>query len=384
MNRAVFRKDIHEEKNGPYVACSDCFSDHGLLLTAIECGTKDDIECPICKSKTGHKLTRVQLLDLASKFFVNGSYIKTSYGGFPYVQYNEHHYHEQDFKAIGLLRDTCRDAVLISELLGVGFFPYSPATYAVGFIEPLEDLQSNNDKRRIPVLNRVIQEFPSVYLHETDVFYRLRVNPLQPDNKDQYDSPPSQSTGRLDSDDVSVWYGAAELELCFHECRGDLSAVRYFGTVSPVKPLKLLNLTARIDEGDYTDFTSLYLAIQMLFGAEHFESPGYDRMGDPDDGDRFVPEKDPYHVAREIASAAHRIGFDGILYPSYFANYLPEDEEAEVTRPMRNELRGANIALFGHPVREGKIVVKSVNKRLLLTVRYSFNLGPVIMRDQNM
>lgn len=73
---------------------------------------------------------------------------------------------------------------------------------------------------------------------------------------------------------------------------------------------------------------------------------------------------------------------DGILYPSYYS----ELKEGNIDKPYNYGLFNPskakerylkNIALFGYPIKENRIIVKSINRIYLTQVKYELNYGPV-------
>ena len=84
--------------------------------------------------------------------------------------------------------------------------------------------------------------------------------------------------------------------MCLHECRVAAEDEVYIATLAPLRRLRLLNLAEVPWEEPVTEFESLDMAIHML----------------------FLAGSHSYEISREIASAAHSNGFDGLVYPSYF------------------------------------------------------------------
>ncbi|HEX4862305.1 MAG TPA: RES family NAD+ phosphorylase, partial [Rhizomicrobium sp.] len=204
-------------------------------------------------------------------------------------------------------------------------------------------------------------------------FYRIRKSPEDPADPLEYDSPPEDSLGkgRLDSSGHPVFYASPDLEICVHECRVTAEDELYVATLKPNKSLRLLNLAAILKEDrSVTEFESLDLAVHMLFVA----------------GDHA------FEFTRAISSAAHSAGFDGIVYPSYFSlvrhgampfqavvygisnRRIPEFQKHEESVVVQN------LALFGRPIREGKIAVSCINKLTVTRTSYSFLFGPVVSR----
>jgi len=237
-----------------------------------------------------------------------------------------------------------------------------------GEIEPLKDLQ-DADKRSV-VVARIVNEYPSRVLRENERLFRVRINPSRPDHESDYDSPPDGmlGKGRLDSADFPVLYCSQDIEGCIHECRVTVEDDVYLATLIPRRPLRLLDLTVRLEEpSSITEFESVDMAVHMLFFAAAHS----------------------YEISRAIACAAQDAGFDGLLYPSYFSQVRSGRMPFETTLGMSwRRLPGGseyakgsvfpNIALFGRPIAEAVVRLGSINRVVLSRVRYSLSYGPVI------
>jgi len=320
------------------LACSDCFLDHGLKLEAERCGQLMESRCPQCNSISGSKLTGGDLYGLSYSFFVNGSRIRTDYGGSVAIQFNEHHEGVGDIVFPGNLE---QDAKLVAKLINIGFFLYGPRLWMVGEVEPLKSLQLPEERDEI--IKRILNEFPIAKLPKDTLFYRLRVNPKQQMDPAEYDSAPEGylGRGRLDSKDLPILYGSFDIEACLHECRVTLEQELYLSNMKIIKDMRVLDLTQRIEE-QVTEFESLNMAIHMIFRA-----PAHS-----------------YEIIRAIALAAKRIGLDGIIYPSYY-NQIHASEEIV-----------KNLGLFGRPVQDGLVVSECVNRVRLKKVTYDYHFGP--------
>ena len=111
------------EKPIEVLLCSDCFRDHGLSLDARSFGVELAAACPQCGSGSGRKLDRDRLLALAETFFVRGTLVRAEYGAAPVVQFNEHHHRKTE---VDVNERLLKDANLLGEAAGVGFFHYGP------------------------------------------------------------------------------------------------------------------------------------------------------------------------------------------------------------------------------------------------------------------
>lgn len=344
-----------------YLVCSDCFKDEGLRLDAFRLGIESHFECKNCGSVSGKVLNDQQLSELTYRFFVWGSFLKTDYGGTPLIQFNE--YQETSVEFTENLKN---DANLIGVKLGVGFFHYGPRMWFLGEIEPLKKLIKKSTQKSI--VNKILKKYPRRIIETNKKLYRIRKFPGKPDLHCEYDSPPSQflGCGRFDSKELPILYTSEDLQVCLHECRVTAEDELYIATLSPTRPLNVLDLSVVLEEPDHvTEFESLDIAMHML----------------------FMAAKHSYEITRVIALAAQEAKFDGIIYPSFFSllrlgvmplrnirgishRKIPEmhDQENSFTTP--------NLAIFGRPIQSGLIKVDCLNKICLTRVEYSYIFGP--------
>ena len=344
------------------IACSNCFSDSGLRLDAELIGREIDSLCPNCDQRGFKKLPQAGVEALAHRYFVWGSLQRAKYGAAPLVQFNREQ--KTSINVVPWLR---LDLQLIEQLLGVGFFHYGPRLWMIGEVEPLKALQKKS--RRGEIIQKVLSEYPTRMIDVSESFYRLRVSPSDPSDPTQYDGPPPQyaGKGRLDSVGHPVLYGSTDLEVCIHECRVTAEDETYVATLRPLRPLKLLDLTVLLEEGEgVTEFESLDMAVHML----------------------FLAGKHAYGLTRAIAERAFAEGFDGIVYPSYFSllrvGVMPFQTTYGISHrrfPSQRTCEQAksipNLALFGRPVSAGSVEITCIDRLMINRVSYGFHFGPV-------
>ena len=347
-----------------YRLCSDCFSDHGLKLTAAQIGVIHDVACPNCRSLYGRKLNLQLLQGLAYWFFVWGTLHRTQYGAAPVVQFNASRHSdslpEPDWPKA--------DMRLIEDAADLNFFRYGPRFWMVGLnIEHLDALK--DPSTRASTVQRILREFPDTVLRKGKLFYRLRKNVERPQDAGQYDTRPSNLArhGRLDSERLPVMYASSDLQICVHECRVTAEDDTYVATLAPIRDLKLLDLTAMLPEPEATEFESLDHTIHMLFLAgEH-----------------------SYEICRSIAQAASDSGYDGLVYPSYFSliksGHIPFETTLGISNRRIPQLAererskiSPNLALFGRPVQQRTVRVQCINRLILRKVSYDFHFGPAV------
>lgn len=349
--------------------CSECFKDQGLKLEAEKLGKQDNSRCSYCNKKAGFKLSMENMLLLCEIYFRDGCIVKCKYGFYPYLQFNDlRNDRSYDFFNSNLQHD----ANLISDNTGIVFFEYGPRYWMFGQNEPLKELQSIFSRKK--TIKKIISTYPTIEIKPNQLFYRLRKYPKSPHLSSEYDSPPKKIknlrrklNGRFDSYSLPIFYASENLDICIHECRTTIEDELYLATLSNKKQLKILNLSHHLKEEDVTEFESIDIAINMLFLAgEH-----------------------SYPITRELARIARTMGFDGIYYPSYFSlthsGHPPLETVLGISIRRIPQFKSViemqtipNIAIFGCPIKEGSLTVKSINKLSLRQVNYNWNLGPVI------
>jgi hypothetical protein len=236
----------------------------------------------------------------------------------------------------------------------------------LGEVEPLKELQDEQTRTR--VIERILSKYPSLIVEPKQLFYRIRKGPATAAEVFEYDSPPDSciGNGRLDARNLPVLYASPDLQVCIHECRVTAEDELYVATLTPNAPLRFLQLTSLLEEDNVTEFESLDMAVHML----------------------FLAGKHSYPISRDIAQTARAAGFHGIIYPSYFSllrlgampfqtvygishRRIPQYQEHEESQAI------PNLAIFGRPIKEGKVSVRAINKLIISRASYDFHFGPV-------
>ena len=347
-----------------FVACENCFINEGLRLSAASMGENHPSACSRCGAKGGAKLSMKAMARLANTFFLQGSVIRATFGAAPYITFNDKR--KTEINESGW---PSRDALLFEEIMGIGFFYYGPPIWSVGIISPLEDLLQKGT--RDETITRILQAYETTTLTRNDKFYRVRKNPDRPLDHSQYDSPPvkceNRSSGRLDTTELPILYASPDLQTCLHECRVMAEDELFLATLKPAHDVKLLNLAKFLEEVNVDPSESLDHAVSMLFLAgEH-----------------------AYPITREIALAACKAGYDGLIYPSFYSmlrnGMRPFETFFGLSKRNIPQLRKEeeskfvpNLGIFGKPVEEGLVEVSSINRVLLKKVAYSVQFGPVL------
>ncbi|MDX8572912.1 RES family NAD+ phosphorylase [Elizabethkingia sp. HX QKY] len=348
-----------------YLLCSDCFQNEGLKITATLIGDTNKKKCENCNSTKGHMLNQNQLKKLVNIFFVRGSFLTCDFGGSPSIQFNEDHYQKGSVTWKKWIRD---DAKLIENTCKIGFFYYAPRDWMLGQIEPLISLRKQGIESS-NIIENIIKKYPTKILDQSYKFYRVRLSPQSPDNIMQYDSPPKKHLGsnRFDSINFPIFYGSPDLQLCIHECRATVSDKIYCATIIPTQQLKMLDLTQIIKESEkITESESLEMAVHFL----------------------FLASENSYNICRKISKKIKKLGFDGIIFPSYFSyvrtGSIPLETIYGISLRKLKDFKqyskkqiAPNIAIFGRPIKEKRLKVECINYIQISKIEYNLNFGTV-------
>lgn len=359
---AYFSDD--EQKDTSPKLCSQCFEDFGLTLEATKFGEIYESPCPRCQSTHGKQLNTHERKKLAYRYYVLGSLQHFDYGCAPIIVFNEHQKTNIDVKNM-----LGNDLSIFEEVLGVGFFEYGPNLWMLGEVSP-EPLVSLRKKRERPtIIGRILNEYPTATLLPEHLMFRVRINPDNPVNPAEYDTPPDtikRDFGRFDSTDLPVLYGSFDIQTCVHECRTAVDDSIYLATLSPTKNLTVLDLSHQLEER-VSPHESLDLTIHNLFKAGKYS----------------------YKITQELALAAKECGFDGIVFPSYFSSIrtgapafqtymgMPLRYIPELREQMKNQL-SQNIAIFGRPLSEQALNVVALTRVHLERAEYTLRYAPII------
>lgn len=347
------------KRRNKYLLCSACFRDHGLSLTADLGGLHRTRKCQACGKVGGSKLNADAIQQVAHSFFIKGSVVRGKFGGAPRVVFN----HDQTTD-IALSPWLVDDVRAIEAAIGVGFFHYGPRLWMLGEITPLKRLQRAST--RSAIIQRIIKEYPTTSLKKEDLFYRVRINPRNPSDPFSFDSPPKKFSrpGRLNEASFPVLYASQDLQVCLHECRVSAEDDIYVATLKSAGEMRILDLNHVLEE-DGTEFDSLDIAVHML----------------------FLSREHSYEISQTIARAAFEAGFHGIRYPSYFSllrtGGMPFETVYGISLRRMPHLLDyerskmvANLAIFGSPIREGRVQTHSIDRFVLSMVQYGGNFGP--------
>lgn len=279
-------------------------------------------------------------------FFVRGSIPPEAGGPAPLYAFAPHSQHGEILFGTELDEDLEK----LARFLGVGLFHFGPDLWRLGYTEHYQQLTgsfgdetaaSGTERRQIwqKILGRCRQRQLS---QGTKIFRVRRETELVPAQPHEFDAPPAgvATTGRYESPDLSIFYGAEDVETCLHEARVTLADWITLGTLTPTRDLQVVDLSDVDESAAKHPFESVRIFLDKLAFAGSHE----------------------YELCREMAREISVLGVDGFVYVSYFA--------------QAHSRRLQNIALFGHPIADGTLRLESVNRVQLRKVSYEYTFGP--------
>jgi len=329
------------------IACPRCFANWGFRCVVAQHADLPDAACPRC-AEVGPLISGEQLTQAIHAFFVGGSYIAETMS--PVYQVNKYN---PDPAQFDFTLDA--DAKLACALTGEVIFDYGPPLWRVGEVDLKHVFDAGGDRREMASYDFVARG-PKVTLPIGTQLFRVRKNPRSDETiatAAAFDPPPAhieRPPGRWDDGVTPVLYASDDLELCIHECRVLLADETVVATLSTVRPLALLDLTAEFTAAGVTPFEDPGIFAEFLSRSRHT---------------RWLDH------ARSVARAAQAAGLDGIRYTSYYAQ-------------AKHKSRALNVALFGRPIDAGDLKIISVNRIRLTDAQYRYSFGPVLYHDSKM
>lgn len=329
------------------VACIDCFSNFGFKQTLkLYCKTHHGI-CLQCGATEELKVDRDGLIEAMSDFYVGGSYVIESWA--PVYQVNESCPYLAKFDPTVAL-----DAELACKITGLVIFDYGPPLWRLGITEHYYSFEMGGEWRR-KAAEEIIQASKCTIIERGTRLFRVRRNPRVDETivtAAAFDPPPQEikrDFGRWDDFGHPVLYASDDVELCLHECRVTISDEIVVGTLSLVRDLRLLDLSKEIASSGSTPYEDPNVFIDMM----------------------CCSRGQWLEWCREISRVAYAKGYDGIRYPSYYAQ-------------AKKNAKSLNLAIFGSPLQEGLLKLESVNRLRINNASYQYQFGPVLYCDTDM
>lgn len=323
--------------------CTSCFENHGIKEIALRVINKknDQVICERCFKK-GYILSKEELLETMSEFFVVGSIPPEAGGPAPIFNFNKDKYPGN----LEFLTELDRDLKKITDITKVGLFHYGPPLWRLGYTEHYQSLVIDNvqGEARNNIWQAIINCCTEEMLDVGHCIYRVRVGEkLPPATSSEFDTPPKEynKIGRFNSETTPIFYGASDIETCLHETRASLSDYIMLAKFSVEKPMKVLNLSCTNESNANTEFERVDRMLQRL---------------------AYVG-KDEYDLCQELAREIELRGYDGFITNSYFG--------------QAHKRQLFNISLFGYPVAQKKLKLISTNKLNITSIAYEYSYGPV-------
>jgi hypothetical protein len=325
----------------PIVFCSKCFEDEGLRYYSEKIGRNPFGACPACGHSDGSGLTESQLGEIAERFFVNGT-VSHGVGSYSPVFRigGDPPGHEPDF-----LDHTLRDLERIKSRSEIVLHFRSPKFWQLGLTYHWEQDSNGNFILSTAEAVRATEACQKTILRKGATIYRARLG-LEDEkifDEDQYDSPKNSKKkfDRFDSAGVRIFYSSSTIETCLREVRLSIHDPISIASLEVLDDLKLLDTTANAFD----------------YSGDEFDNPAHFFRGLAYSTNK---QGENQQVSRVIAAA----GYDGFVYRSYHKSLLQKD--------------GHNVALFGRPISEGKLRVRSINTVFISSLNVEYQLGPVI------
>jgi hypothetical protein len=325
--------------------CTKCFSNEGLRIEAERLVSCDPTFCPTCKSPSSCTISSDLAHELIDRFFCHGSQSLVVAGHIPVYKLTAS-------RALmsGKFDPTLEDDYqMLIEHYNIGVRHNAPAEWRMGMTDHYHAL-SGSYEDALQILDEIISVASNRILPSNTKLYRVRTNvrdgvamPIS------YDAPPNFTTrtpGRYDDNDLPLLYASFDIETCIHECRCTVLDEIVIATLRTTRDLRIVDFESLDEPAPLTPFQCIG---HFLHGLS-------------------VATEDEYPKCRMLSRRLFERGFDGFTYRSFFS------------KVKGNAL--TNIALFGHPIREAKVSMTSVNRIKIDRIDYGFSLGPVMQSDE--
>lgn len=320
--------------------CTSCFKNFGIKQVSLKLNNTETKQ--ICKNcnNYGYPLNDELINDIMGEFFVRGSIPPEAGGPAPVYQFNSCHSENE----VTFLTEIDHDLQLLSKELNVGLFHYGPPLWRLGYTEHYQSLFFDKvvGDERNKIWDEIINSCETRTLTTNDVFFRVRTGNKMPPILDQeFDTPPLNLScdGRFNSKEFPILYCATDVETCIYETRANLSDYIVVAELQPIKGLKLLDLS-NCKRSCGTEFEQVSRMLQRLSFAG----------------------KEEYSICQELAMEIKKRDYDGFIADSYFQ------------QAHKSKLQ--NIILFGYPIKDKKIELKSASRIVINSMSYEFSYGP--------
>lgn len=330
------------------VLCSECFLNEGLQRQARKLGQPQSGRCEKCGAEGGALLDLTTLKKLFADFFCGGS-VAAAY--LPPV----FRVGEREDPDINLEQTANTDYELIKSLIGDQLRRHTPPLYQLGYTQirtMIENALRQNPETASDEIKGGFDDSFRLLLKAANIseltasqqIYRARIAPENSLNTEEYDSPPVSriTPNRVASPGAQLLCGAFDVETCVAELKPHIDDIVhhkiFVATLGPLVTLKLVDFTA-IDRDRTAEQDTLFAF--------------------------FAANTSSYIFTQLLSSFVRGQGYDGVIYPSALSCIAPA--QSKICK---------NVALFGAPLAERKLKVKSINRIVISTIAYDLDLGP--------
>jgi RES domain len=325
--------------------CTKCFKNEGLLIEAARLSLGDPVLCSICGSSEGQAISDDTAHELLIRFFGHGSESLVVAGHVPVYKLTA----DRGFMSGKFESPLEDDYQLLLAHYGLGVFHNAPAEWRMGMTDHYHEL-SGSYTEALETLDQIIRVATLRVIPAGSKLYRIRTNVRASVGlATSYDAPPHEikrKAGRYDDTDFPVLYAAFDIETCIHECRCTVIDEIALATLHTVRELTVVDFQDLHEPPPDTPFQCIG---HFIYGLS-------------------VATEDEYPKCRMLARRMLELGVDGFTYRSFFSSVKSDDL--------------TNVALFGYPIRDGKISVTSLNRIKIDRIDYGFSLGPVMHNDE--
>jgi hypothetical protein len=332
------------------VFCVECFSNDGIRAEAARIAVADGVACKNCGSMSPRLTTVEQVDELVHVFFVHGSTAPAGRWG-PILKMSSGKLPSKREPAFD--KTLRRDYVLLRRAGSGTLFRKAPSTWRLGYTTIADHVETaitaavrpTESSAVVRLFDRLIDHCVSGVIPMGRRIYRLRRNIDLPFDVSQFDAPPTNVTSptRFSDESWPLLYGAFDVETCLHECRVLAEHSPTLATLVPTRELRVVDLTdVPYDAADASggEGGDLFYCIsaRIVFASRS-------------------------RLSQIFGQRSRERGFDGIVYPSFFSDVRPNRE------------RHPNIVLFGNPLRDGIVTLRSLNHLRLNMIRMSLRLA---------
>jgi hypothetical protein len=325
--------------------CTKCFKNEGLRFEAELLRSGEAVRCSVCGSSNGRRITDNAAHDLLTKFFVHGSQSLVIAGHVPVYKLTA----DRGFMSGKFDPPLENDYQLLIQHYGLGVFHNAPAEWRMGITDHYHEL-TGSYADALKTLDEIIGVASKRVLPADTKLYRVRTNireaVTEPTSYDAPSNKMKRKSGRYDDKDVPLLYAAFDIETCIHECGCTVIDEIVLATLRTTRDLTVIDLQEINEPPPFTPFQCVR---HFLYGMS-------------------VATEDEYPKCRMLARRMSELGMDGFSYQSFFSSVKSESL--------------TNVALFGYPVRDGKVILNSLNRIKIDRIDYGFSLGPAMTYDE--